>query len=63
MSQEIDWKKREKDFVALITKFKKKGHYDCVVPVSGGKDSTYQVLKILEYGLNPLCVNATTYYL
>jgi len=58
--KKIDWKKREKDFVNLIGKFKKKNNYDCVVPVSGGKDSTYQVLKILEYGLNPLCVNATT---
>jgi len=28
--------------------------------VSGGKDSTAQVLKILNYGLNPLCVTATT---
>jgi N-acetyl sugar amidotransferase len=30
------------------------------VPVSGGKDSTAQVLKILELGLNPLCVNSAT---
>jgi len=33
------------------------------VPVSGGKDSTYQVLKVLELGLNPLCVTATTCHL
>ena len=25
--------------------------YDCVVPVSGGKDSTWQILKCLEHGL------------
>lgn len=30
--------------------------YDCVIGVSGGKDSTFQVLKMLELGLNPLCV-------
>jgi len=30
------------------------------VPVSGGKDSTYQVIRMLELGMNPLCVTATT---
>lgn len=35
-------------------------NYDCLVPVSGGKDSTYQVVKMLQLGLNPLCVTATT---
>lgn len=40
----------------------RKGHsdYDCVVPVSGGKDSTWQTLKILESGLKPLCVTWKT---
>ena len=30
--------------------------YDCVIPVSGGKDSTWQVVKALEFGLRPICV-------
>jgi N-acetyl sugar amidotransferase len=30
------------------------------VPVSGGKDSTYQVIRMLQMGLTPLCVTATT---
>jgi len=34
--------------------------YDCIVPVSGGKDSTYQVWRILQEGFNPLCVTAPT---
>jgi hypothetical protein len=34
--------------------------YDCVIPVSGGKDSTWQVVKCLEYGLNPLAVTWKT---
>ena len=38
-------------------------NYDCIVPVSGGKDSTYQVIRMLELGLNPLCVTATTDHL
>ena len=28
--------------------------YDCLIPVSGGKDSTWQVIKALELGLKPL---------
>jgi N-acetyl sugar amidotransferase len=30
------------------------------VPVSGGKDSTYQVVRMLQLGLNPLCVTSST---
>ena len=35
-------------------------NWDCLIPVSGGKDSTFQVLKMLQLGMNPLCVTATT---
>jgi len=59
----IDWKKRKDTFLEIIHEIKKNNHsnnWDCVVPVSGGKDSTYQALKLRELGLNPLCVTATT---
>ena len=59
----IDWKKRKDTFLDIIHEIKKNNHsnnWDCVVPVSGGKDSTYQALKLRELGLNPLCVTATT---
>jgi N-acetyl sugar amidotransferase len=56
----INWKSREVQFKNLVAKFKKKNNYDCIIPVSGGKDSTYQVIKCLEYNLNPLCVTAST---
>ena len=57
----IDWDKREKEFMKIIQKFKNNGsNWDCIIPVSGGKDSTYQVIKALSYGLNPLCVTGTT---
>ena len=53
----IDWAEREAAFRRLVeqTRAKSKG-YDCVVPVSGGKDSTWQMVKCLEYGLKPLGV-------
>jgi N-acetyl sugar amidotransferase len=56
----IDWEKRKKDFETIVSHYKKKPHetgYDCLIPVSGGKDSTYQVYFMKEvYGFNPLCV-------
>jgi N-acetyl sugar amidotransferase len=57
----IDWEKRAADFEAVIKNAKRlsKG-YDCIIPVSGGKDSTWQVIKSLEYGLNPLAVTWKT---
>src|SRR3990167_8397134 len=55
--EKIDWVKREKELQELLSKYRKKdGGYDCLIPVSGGKDSTFQVLKMLEYGMCPLCV-------
>lgn len=54
----IGWKQREREFeeVAAHAKSRQK-EYDCIVPVSGGKDSTWQVVKCLEYGLRPLAVS------
>ncbi|MFA4991110.1 MAG: N-acetyl sugar amidotransferase [Candidatus Omnitrophota bacterium] len=55
----IDWDKRKKMFERLIEEYKSKDgtNYDCVIPVSGGKDSYYQthIIKVV-YGLNPLLV-------
>lgn len=58
----IDWDIREKEFHEVTQKYKSAdgSRWDCIVPVSGGKDSTYQVLKLLELGMNPLCVTSTT---
>lgn len=56
----IDWEKREKDFFEIINHYKKAPDelgYDCLIPVSGGKDSTYQAYYMkFVCGLNPLCV-------
>lgn len=53
--ESINWAKRESDFKILIKKIKKKSSgYDCLIPVSGGKDSTWQILKAKKYGLKIL---------
>lgn len=59
---EIDWEKRKEELIKIINKYKSQdgSNYDCVVPVSGGKDSTYQVIRMLQLGMNPLCVTSTT---
>lgn len=58
----IDWEKRESEFVQTVKAVNENriSEWDCIVPVSGGKDSTAQVLKMLELGFKPLCVTATT---
>ncbi len=58
IKERIDWKKREEELLQLLDKHRRKdGHYDCLVPGSGGKDSAFQshVLKY-KYGMNPLTV-------
>ncbi len=46
IKEEINWEKRELDFINISKSAKsKKRLYDCVIPVSGGKDSTWQVVK------------------
>jgi len=58
----VDWEERAKEFERITGQYRSQDGkaYDCLVPVSGGKDSTYQVIRCLQAGLNPLCVTATT---
>ena len=58
----IDWSSRENEFIQLIDKIKKESyennsHYDCIVPWSGGKDSSSIAMKLkFDFDLNPLLV-------
>lgn len=57
----VDWDKRKEELESTLDRYRRNGsHWDCIVPVSGGKDSTYQVIRMLQMGLTPLCVTATT---
>ena len=58
----VDWEARRDELEAILDSHRVKdgSNYDCIVPVSGGKDSTYQTVRMLELGMNPLCVTATT---
>jgi len=58
----IDWDERERWLREMLEEYKARnrergGMYDCLIPVSGGKDSHFQVYLMKEvYGLNPLLV-------
>lgn len=57
----IDWGQRKKEFDSIIESARRGSrNYDCVIPVSGGKDSTFQTVKCLEYGLKILAVTWKT---
>ena len=58
--EKIDWESRRKDLAIILDKYKSKdgSKYDCIIPVSGGKDSHFQTHVIVnEFGLRPLVVN------
>jgi N-acetyl sugar amidotransferase len=44
----IDWGKKRKDFETILDQYKGKHAYDCIVPFSGGKDSTYTLWRLVE---------------
>ncbi len=56
----IDWNVRRKEFLETLEEKKAQGShpdYDCIVPWSGGKDSSYIAHRLkFEFGLNPLLV-------
>lgn len=56
---DVFWEDRQKKFKKILEEMtlKNTANYDCIIPVSGGKDSYYQTHKIVtEYGLKPLLV-------
>jgi hypothetical protein len=56
----INWNEREKFLREICEKrISEKGEYDCVCPVSGGKDSTVIVSELVNLGMKPLLVTVT----
>ena len=50
-----------RQFATLVDEVRTLGRpYDCVIPVSGGKDSTWQVVTCLKWGMRPLAVTWRT---
>lgn len=58
--KEVDWSERKNKFLKIVESVKDTPSWNCVIPVSGGKDSTFQAITAREYGLKPLLVSSTT---
>lgn len=54
----LDWNNRENELIDLLNNKKSKtGNFDCIVPVSGGKDGSYVAYMLKhKYGMNPLAI-------
>jgi N-acetyl sugar amidotransferase len=53
----IDWAARRRDLEQILASFRSDNYYDCMLPMSGGKDSMYQghlLTKVLD--VHPLAV-------
>lgn len=55
----VDWQAREKQLLKILEEAKSRNDpYDCIVPFSGGKDSTFTLWAVVRrYGLKPLVVS------
>lgn len=61
----LDWSAREKKLKTLLERYRSTSglNYDCIVPVSGARDS-YFIVHLLKhvYGMNPLLVTYNKHY-
>lgn len=56
--EKINWADKRQEFLSLLDQYRGKYRYDCIVPFSGGKDSSYTVYSLMkDYGLRPLVVS------
>ena len=62
---ELDWGKKEEELRHLLMRYKSASasFYDCIIPVTGARDSYFIVDTIKNhYGLNPLLVHYNCHY-
>ncbi|MCW6037900.1 N-acetyl sugar amidotransferase [Spirulina subsalsa FACHB-351] len=59
--QVMDWSVRKRELQNILNRYRSKtGGFDCLVPVSGGKDGSYVSYQLKhKYGMNPLAVTVT----
>jgi len=57
----LDWVARQSELKNLLDKHRSNGvQFDCLVPVSGGKDGSYVAYNLKhKYGMNPLAITIT----
>jgi len=59
--KKINWKKRKEKLFKILDRYRNtKSDYNCIVPVSGGKDGSYIAYNLKhKYNMRPLCVTIT----
>lgn len=58
IKQQIDWARKKQELDDLIEQYRGKGPYDCIIPFSGGKDSTFTLWYLVtQYKVKPLVVS------
>lgn len=65
LKKHINWDERMQELKALCDKYRRKesGQYDCIIAVSGGKDSHYQVYIMKEVmNMNPLLITVEDFF-
>jgi N-acetyl sugar amidotransferase len=64
IKKRVDWKRRKLELLKVLNKHKKiniNNDYNCIVPVSGGKDSVYQTYLLKKvYKMRPLAITWKT---
>jgi len=61
----LDWSERSEKLKAILSNYKNRSgnNYDCIIPVSGARDSYFIVHTIKNvYGMNPLLVTYNKHY-
>ena len=58
--KKLNWGIKKKELLKTLKKYKSRnGGFDCIVPVSGGKDGSYVAYKLKhEFGMRPLTVTS-----
>lgn len=65
LKKHINWDERMQELKTLCDKYRRKesGQYDCIIAVSGGKDSHYQVYIMKEVmNMNPLLITVEDFF-
>ena len=44
----IDWEKRKQNLSMLVEEYRGRYDYDCIIPFSGGKDSTWTLYYLVK---------------
>ena len=58
---DINWKDKNKELKNILRSYHQKNYYDCLLPFSGGKDSTFQAHMLTKiYKAHPLVVTHGT---